>query len=125
MSPVPPVWVRSWWLVTLVAIPVGVFGEVFAEGSGELELARVDQLEDRHGGEHLIHRADAKARPARVRDPSLAVGQPVGVAEEHVVVLRSGRGGEADVFVMRANGTGIRPVTRTAVWDSAPDWGPR
>jgi hypothetical protein len=24
---------------------------------------------------------------------------------------------------MRANGTGIRPVTRTALWDSAPDWG--
>ena len=35
----------------------------------------------------------------------------------------SGRGGNADVFVMRSNGTAVRPVTRTTAWDSAPDWG--
>jgi Tol biopolymer transport system component len=38
---------------------------------------------------------------------------------------KSGVDGEADVFVMRPNGTGIRPVTRTKLWHSAPDWGPR
>jgi Tol biopolymer transport system component len=37
---------------------------------------------------------------------------------------RAGRGGNADVFVMRSNGTAVRPVTRTTAWDSAPDWGP-
>jgi Tol biopolymer transport system component len=31
--------------------------------------------------------------------------------------------GPADVYVMRSDGTGSRPVTRTAAWDSAPDWG--
>ena len=31
----------------------------------------------------------------------------------------------ADVFVMRANGTDERPVTRTELYDSYPDWGPR
>jgi TolB protein len=36
----------------------------------------------------------------------------------------SGRGGNADVFVMRSDGTAVRPVTRTTAWDSAPDWGP-
>jgi TolB protein len=40
-----------------------------------------------------------------------------------ITFVKSGRGGEPDIFVMRANGTDIRPVTRTAVWDSAPDWG--
>ena len=30
----------------------------------------------------------------------------------------------ADVFVMRADGTGNQPVTRSELWDSAPDWGP-
>jgi TolB protein len=40
-----------------------------------------------------------------------------------ITLSKSGRGGEPDIFVMRANGTDIRPVTRTAVWDSAPDWG--
>ena len=68
-------------------VAVGVVGEVGAEGSGELDLAGLDQLEDRDRGEHLVHRPDAKARPDGVRDPSVAVGQSVGVAEEHAVVL--------------------------------------
>jgi TolB protein len=34
-------------------------------------------------------------------------------------------GRNADVFVMRTNGTGERAVTRTALYDSYPDWGPR
>jgi TolB protein len=40
-----------------------------------------------------------------------------------ITFAKSGRGGEPDIFVMRANGSDIRPVTRTALWDSAPDWG--
>jgi TolB protein len=36
----------------------------------------------------------------------------------------NGVAGNADVFVMRSDGTGGRPVTRTQRWDSAPDWGP-
>ena len=34
-------------------------------------------------------------------------------------------GVNADVFVMRADGTGIRNVTRSPTWDSGVDWGPR
>lgn len=33
-------------------------------------------------------------------------------------------GTAADVFVMRADGTHRRPVTRTELYDSYPDWGP-
>jgi Tol biopolymer transport system component len=40
-----------------------------------------------------------------------------------ITFSKSGRGGEPDIFVMRANGKDVRPVTRTALWDSAPDWG--
>jgi Tol biopolymer transport system component len=40
-----------------------------------------------------------------------------------ITFTKSGRGGEPDIFVMRANGRDIRPVTRTTLWDSAPDWG--
>ena len=36
-----------------------------------------------------------------------------------------GKAGNADVFVMRADGTGVQPVTRTASWESATDWGRR
>jgi len=35
-----------------------------------------------------------------------------------------GLDGNADVFVMRADGSGNQPVTRSSQWDSAPDWGP-
>jgi TolB protein len=33
--------------------------------------------------------------------------------------------GAADVFVMNADGSNLRPVTRTRLWDSGADWGPR
>jgi Tol biopolymer transport system component len=37
----------------------------------------------------------------------------------------TGKDGNADVFVMRANGSGVRNVTRSEIWDSATDWGAR
>jgi TolB protein len=36
-----------------------------------------------------------------------------------------GKDGNADVFVMRVDGTQVRRVTRAAIWESASDWGPR
>jgi Tol biopolymer transport system component len=42
---------------------------------------------------------------------------------KRITFAKAGRGGAADVFVMRTDGSGIKPVTRTALWDSAPDWG--
>jgi Tol biopolymer transport system component len=42
-----------------------------------------------------------------------------------ITVGLSGVDGNPDVYVMRTNGHGIHPVTRTSAWDSAPDWGPR
>lgn len=35
-----------------------------------------------------------------------------------------GVGGNADLYLMRANGTGLRALTRTRLWDSWPDWAP-
>jgi Tol biopolymer transport system component len=37
----------------------------------------------------------------------------------------SGRKGNADVYVMHADGTGLRQVTRAATWESSTDWGSR
>lgn len=42
---------------------------------------------------------------------------------KRITFATSGVGGQADVFTMRLNGTDVRPVTRTARWDSQPDWG--
>jgi TolB protein len=43
---------------------------------------------------------------------------------EWIVHATNGVGSNADVFVMRADGTDNQPVTRSRLWDSAPDWGP-
>jgi TolB protein len=43
---------------------------------------------------------------------------------EWIVFGASGVGGNADLYVMRSDGSGVRPLTRTKFWDSAPDWGP-
>jgi Tol biopolymer transport system component len=40
------------------------------------------------------------------------------------IAYASDGGGGADLYVMRADGTGNRPLTRTEWWDSAPDWAP-
>ena len=37
----------------------------------------------------------------------------------------SGSAGNADVYVMRLDGSDRRNVTESAPWESAPDWGPR
>jgi TolB protein len=41
-----------------------------------------------------------------------------------IVHATDGTGGQPDIVVMRSDGTGGIPVTRTKAWDSAPDWGP-
>jgi TolB protein len=40
-----------------------------------------------------------------------------------IVHATNGVEGNADIFVMRADGTGNTPVTHSKLWDSAPDWG--
>jgi Tol biopolymer transport system component len=37
----------------------------------------------------------------------------------------TGAAGNADVYVMRADGSDVTDVTRSAIWDSGVDWGPR
>jgi Tol biopolymer transport system component len=36
-----------------------------------------------------------------------------------------GAAGNADVYVMNVDGTGLQNITTSARWDSAPDWGPQ
>jgi Tol biopolymer transport system component len=35
----------------------------------------------------------------------------------------TGVNGQADVYTIGIDGTGLTPVTRSPAWDSAPDWG--
>ena len=49
---------------------------------------------------------------------SIVFGMVVGVVNRPRATLN-------DVFVMNADGSRIRPITRTRNWDGSPDWGPR
>jgi TolB protein len=40
-----------------------------------------------------------------------------------IAVGMTGVNGQADVYTIGIDGTGLTPVTRSASWDSAPDWG--
>ena len=40
-----------------------------------------------------------------------------------IVFATDGVGGNDDIYVMRADGSAITPVTRTPSWESAPAWG--
>lgn len=44
--------------------------------------------------------------------------------DKSIVYSSTGRGGLPDLWVMRADGSKARQLTKTAKWDSAPDWGP-
>ena len=67
-------------------VRVGVVGEVVADRCGEVDLAGLHELEDGDRGDHLVHRPDAEAGLQGVRDRAVAVGQPDGVAEQHLAV---------------------------------------
>jgi TolB protein len=40
-----------------------------------------------------------------------------------IVFAAEGKAGAFDLFVMKADGSDPRPLTRTPVTDSGPDWG--
>ena len=41
-----------------------------------------------------------------------------------IVLAKGPDGGNIDVYTMRSDGTELHRVTRSRLWDSAPDWGP-
>jgi DNA-binding SARP family transcriptional activator len=41
-----------------------------------------------------------------------------------IAVASDGVAGQADLFAMRADGSGMVRITKTTAWESAPDWGP-
>ncbi len=42
-----------------------------------------------------------------------------------IVFGKGAEGGNTDVFTMRLDGSNMKRVTRSKLWESAPDWGPR
>ena len=71
----------------------------------------------RPGGSALTQLTHYKA-------PTMVLSASYSLDGAWIVHATDGVAGNADLFIMRADGTGARPLTRTKLWDSAPDWGP-
>ena len=56
-------------------------------------------------------------------DDTVSPTRPV-LVNRSPILFTSGRSGDFDIYVMEADGTGARPVTRTAGIDQSADWSP-
>ena len=57
----------------------------------------------------------------RFQDGTLVLSASCSADGRWIVYAAGGAGRIADLHVMRADGTGSRPLMRTSAWDSAPD----
>ena len=78
---------------------VGIVGQIFADGIVQRELARLDELQRRDRGEHLVHRSDAELRVECYGSAGLPVGAAPGPLQQNLAVPRDEQGaGELIVF---------------------------
>jgi TolB protein len=89
-------------------------------------LFRSFEAEDAKQSDFWTVHADGSglAQLTHVKPGTLVRSASYSLDGQWIVHATDGVGGNADVFVMRADGTDNRPITRTKLWDSAPDWGP-
>lgn len=94
--------------------------------NGRLLLVRFSPPNRAFGGDYYTLRPDGSrlrrlTHLGRKAMTGAARWSPDGTS---IVFATNGLGGNDDIYVMRADGSGITPVTRTATWESAPAWGP-
>ena len=93
---------------------------------GKQILFRTEPIHDGPGGNYYTVRLDGTGLKQLTHFPSsrkLASASFSPDGKWIVFAKDGGVGGLADVFVMKTDGSGIRPLTRSPRWDSAPDWG--
>jgi TolB protein len=93
--------------------------------NGKRILFRVVPADEIHGGNIYTIRPDGTGlkQLTRYGPGTIILSYSFSLDGKWITFAKSGLRGEPDIFVMRANGTGVRPVTRTPLWESAPDWG--
>lgn len=74
---------------------------------------------------YVIHPDGTGRRQITHFPPGTHVGSAGFSPDGSSIVLAKGReGGNIDIFTMRLDGTSLRRVTRSKLWESAPSWGP-
>ena len=68
-------------------ILIGIICEIFSERIGELDFAGLHEPKNGDGGEHFVHRADAKTSVEFIGNFLFAIGQTVGGGEDRLAVL--------------------------------------
>jgi TolB protein len=89
-------------------------------------LIQLTPLDRDFGGDYYTMRPDGTGLH---RLTHFGAKAPTGAARwspdgTSIVFANKGVGGNDDIYVMRADGTGVTPVTRTSTWESAPAWAP-
>ncbi len=75
---------------------------------------------------YVIHPDGSHLRPVtHVSATTMLLSASFAPEGDRIVYSRSGRAGQPDIFTSDLHGGGLRQVTNTPLWESAPDWGPR
>ena len=94
---------------------------------GRWILFRTHELHDGKQSQiDVIHPDGSGLRQlTRFKQGAIATSSSFSPDGQSIVYGSDGVAGNADLYVMRADGSGRHRVTRTKTWESAPDWGPR
>jgi TolB protein len=84
---------------------------------------------ERHDGKQsqvdVIHPDGSGLRQlTRFKQDAIATSSSFSPDGQSIVYGTNGVAGNADLYVMRTDGSGMQRITRTKTWESAPDWGP-
>lgn len=98
---------------------------VFSPDGSKILFRSFEQQESKQSDFWTVHpEGSGLTQLTNVKPGTLVLSASYSPDGAWIVHATDGVDGNADVFVMRADGTGNQPVTRSKLWDSAPDWGP-
>ena len=93
--------------------------------NSDLALPTETSLDELHGHLYTVHPDGTGLHQLTHYDSStIVLSYSFSPNGRWITYAKSGVGGGPDIFLMRLDGTGLQPVTRTSLWDSVPDWGP-
>lgn len=99
--------------------------EVDWSPNGKLLLVRLVPANQDFGGDYYTMRPDGTHLHRLRHFPASAMTGKASWSPDgtSIVFAKRGVGGNDDIYVMRANGRAVRPVTRTQTWESRAVWG--
>jgi Tol biopolymer transport system component len=94
---------------------------------GRWILFRTHELHDgKQSQVDVIHPDGSGLRQlTRFKQGAIVTSSSFSPDGQWIVSGTNGLAGNADLYVMRTDGSGMHPITRTKTWESTPDWGPR